>query len=50
MQKLLQSGVDRNSIIIALGGGVVGDLAGFVAARFCAASDMCKFQRRYSRK
>lgn len=29
---LLAGGVDRQSIIIALGGGVVGDLAGFVAA------------------
>jgi 3-dehydroquinate synthase len=32
--KLLQDRADRNSIIIALGGGVVGDLAGFVAATF----------------
>ncbi|WP_010273843.1 3-dehydroquinate synthase [Paenibacillus senegalensis] len=30
----LQSGLDRNSTIVALGGGVVGDLAGFVAASF----------------
>jgi 3-dehydroquinate synthase len=29
---LLQGGVDRQSILIALGGGVVGDLAGFAAA------------------
>jgi 3-dehydroquinate synthase len=29
---LLQGGADRQSIVIALGGGVVGDLAGFAAA------------------
>lgn len=30
----LKYGLDRDSLIIALGGGVVGDLAGFVAATF----------------
>jgi shikimate kinase / 3-dehydroquinate synthase len=30
----LETGLDRKSTIIALGGGVVGDLAGFVAATF----------------
>ena len=33
-QKLLESGLDRTSKIIALGGGVVTDLAGFVASTF----------------
>jgi len=30
--KLLLLGIDRNSVIIALGGGMVGDLAGFIAS------------------
>jgi shikimate kinase / 3-dehydroquinate synthase len=30
--ELLQAGLDRSSTIVAVGGGVVGDLAGFVAA------------------
>src|SRR3954471_429764 len=33
-EQLLDQGADRNSVVVALGGGVVGDLAGFVAATF----------------
>jgi 3-dehydroquinate synthase len=33
-EQLLENGADRQTVIVALGGGVVGDLAGFVAATF----------------
>jgi 3-dehydroquinate synthase len=33
-EQMLEQGADRQTVVIALGGGVVGDLAGFVAATF----------------
>ena len=33
-RQMIQAGLDRSAFVIALGGGVVGDLAGFVAAIF----------------
>jgi 3-dehydroquinate synthase len=38
-RKLLKAGADRQSVIIAFGGGVVGDLAGFLAAIFMRGID-----------
>ncbi|WP_067836525.1 3-dehydroquinate synthase [Amphibacillus sediminis] len=39
MTEAIQSGLDRDGLIIALGGGMIGDLAGFVAATFMRGID-----------
>ncbi len=39
LRKLVRDGFDRKAAVLALGGGVVGDLAGFVAASFMRGVD-----------
>ncbi len=39
-QQMLERGTDRKSLVVAAGGGVVGDLAGFVAATFARGLDL----------
>lgn len=39
-EKLLDLGADRKTLVAAVGGGVVGDLAGFVAATFARGLDL----------
>ena len=34
-QGFLELGADRKTVVVAVGGGVVGDLAGFIAATLC---------------
>ena len=41
---LLEAKISRTDLIVALGGGVVGDLAGFVAATFLEESSSYRFQ------
>lgn len=44
-QALIQNGLDRKSLLVALGGGVVGDLTGFGAATYLRGIDFIQVSR-----
>jgi 3-dehydroquinate synthase len=44
-EQMLAAGLDRQSFVIGLGGGVVGDVSGFVAAIYIAAFLTSRFRR-----
>jgi len=41
--RMLANNYDRSSVIIALGGGVVGDMAGFIAGTYMRGADLVQF-------
>ena len=43
----LKNHLERSSTMVALGGGVIGDMTGFAAATCYGASTLCKCQQRY---
>ena len=50
MDFLLEHRHNRTTTLVALGGGVVGDLTGFAAATYSAESLSCRFRPRCSRR
>ena len=47
MEDVLALNVDRKVMLIALGGGVIGDLVGFVAASLTRGVDLFRFQQHF---
>ena len=47
---LIEARIERRDLVIALGGGVIGDLAGFCAASLRRGVDWCRSRRRCSRR
>lgn len=49
MTKMIETGLDRKAVLIAFGGGVIGDLGGFVAATYMRGIPFIKYLRRFLR-
>ena len=45
--RLAEAGITRSDLVVALGGGVTGDLGGFAAATFLRGVIMCRFLHRF---
>ena len=42
-QKILRIGIDRNTVLVAIGGGTLGDLSGFIASTLLRGLDLVLF-------
>ena len=49
-QCLIENGLDRKSLVVALGGGVTGDLSGFGAAAYLRGMILSRFLPRFWRR
>lgn len=49
-EALINAKLTRSDLLIALGGGVIGDLAGFAAAVICVESNLYRFQLHSSHR
>lgn len=47
---MIEDGVTRDDLVVAFGGGVVGDIAGFVAATYLRGVSLFKYQQQLCHK